>query len=177
VLHSAVPVLSAASAAMVANVTSLSDAVTGGLCNRVLVSALVSDSSGLVVGQYQDAVSYTKASTTGSKWNLIGNGKKLELAIYPSAFLDLADDGTLGTATSPNLGVGIQTHLQAQSDASVPVKLLDSATLQTPGGISIPLAVAGLTLATGFVPLSHVLWLGAQDAAGRRYFSSYTLTP
>ncbi|MGS0758265.1 hypothetical protein ACVBEH_28330, partial [Roseateles sp. GG27B] len=102
------------------------DVVTGGLCNRVLVSAPVSDSSGVVVGQYQDAVSYSKASTTGSKWNLIGNGKKLELAIYPLAFMALAADATLSSALSPNPGVGIQTYFQAQSDAAVPVKLLDS---------------------------------------------------
>ncbi|MGS0755609.1 hypothetical protein ACVBEH_13550, partial [Roseateles sp. GG27B] len=39
------------------------------------------------------------------------------------------------------------------------------------------LDIAGLTLASGFVPLSYELWLGAQDGAGRHYFTRYTLTP
>lgn len=170
------------------------DVVTGGLCNRVLVSAPVSDSSGVVVGQYQDAVSYSKASTTGSKWNLIGNGKKLELAIYPLAFMALAADATLSSALSPNPGVGIQTYFQAQSDAAVPVKLLDSATLQTPGGFSIPFAycgrvqlcISGTAGATVVVPTggigdtslqrAAVGWIGGADSVrGAKYIASYSL--
>jgi hypothetical protein len=170
------------------------DVVTGGLCNRVLVSAPVSDSTGVVVGQYQDAVSYTKASVTGSKWNLIGNGKKLELAVYPLAFLALAADATPSTALSPNPGVGIQTYIQAQSDAAVPVKLLSSATLQTPGGFSIPFANCGQVQlcisstagATTLVPTGGIAdtalqraavgWIGGADSVrGAKYIASYTL--
>ena len=170
------------------------DTVTGGLCNRVLVSAPVSDSSGVVVGQYQDAVSYNKTSATGSKWNLIGNGKKLELAVYPLAFLALAADATLSTTISPNPGVGIQTYLQAQSDAVVPLKLLNSATLQMPGGFSIPFAYCGrvqlcissTTGATAVVPTggigdtslqrAAVGWIGGADSVrGAKYIASYSL--
>jgi len=166
------------------------NAVSGGLCNRVQVAAPVSDSSGTVVDIFTDAVSYNKSSATGSKWNLIGNGRDIAVAAYPLALLALNADGATSSAISPNPGVGIQVEIQAQ-DASGG-QVLTTATMQTPGGYSIPFAYCtrpllcisntpGATLLTptggiGDTALqqSAVGWIGSADSvAGAKYVASY----
>ncbi len=176
-------------------VTGCADAaVSGGLCNRVMVAAPVSDSSGTVVDVYADAVSFNKNSTTGSRWNLIGNGRDIAINAYPLAFLALNADASLSAAISPNPGVGIQIEIQAQSRDTPPVQLLTTATVQTPGGFSIPFAYCtmglmcisstpGATLLTptggiGDTALQQaaVGWIGSADSvAGARYIASYKL--
>src|SRR6202008_2031121 len=50
------------------------DVPAAGNCTRVLVGAVISDSTGTVVDVFSDAVSYNKSATTTNKWNLQGNG-------------------------------------------------------------------------------------------------------
>lgn len=168
------------------------DVVTGGLCKRVLVSAPISDSTGTVVELFSDAISYNKTSTSGSVWNLIGNGKKLELASYPLAYLALAADGTLSTSSSPNPAAGIQLLIQAQDSSGA--KLMDTATVQTPGGFSIPFGycaqpqlcisstpgasnlIASGGVADTVLQQSSVGWIGGADTVrNAKFIATYTL--
>lgn len=174
------------------------DAPAAGNCSRVLVGALVSDSSGTVVDVFSDAVSYSKTATTTNKWNLIGNGKKLSVGVYPLAFTALNADGTADTALSPNPGVGLQVEIQAQMPDPLPInpptQLLTTATVQLPGGFSIPMgycnrpllcvsATPGVSslLATGgvgdiAVQRAAVGWVGTADSVrGAKYIISYSL--
>lgn len=175
------------------------DAPASGNCTKVLVSALISDSSGAVVDVFADAVSYNKAATTTNKWNLIGNGKKLAFAVYPLGFLALNADGTASSAVVPNPGIGLQVEIQAQTPDPIPsnpaVQLLTSATVQLPGGFSIPfgycsrplLCVSSTTGATSLIPTggvgdvaiqrSAVGWIGTVDSVrGAKFLASYTLS-
>lgn len=174
------------------------DAPASGNCTKVLVSALVSDSTGAVVDVFADAVSFNKAATTPNKWNLIGNGKKLSFAVHPLAFLALTADGTSSSAVVPNPGIGLQVEIQAQTPDPIPgnpgTQLLTSATLQLPGGFSIPfgycsrpmLCVSSTTGATSLIPTggvgdvaiqrSAVGWIGGVDSVrGARFVASYTI--
>jgi len=170
------------------------DTVSGGLCKRVLVAAPISDVSGTVVDTFSDAVSYSKTSTTGSVWNLIGNGKKLALAVYPLAFQALAADGASSTAITPNPAVGLQIIIQSQLEGST-TPLLTQATVQTPGGFSIPFANCGQVQlcisstagATSLVPTggladtalqqSAVGWIGSADSVrNAKYMVTYSLS-
>lgn len=167
-------------------------AASGGACARLSVSAAVSDASGAVIEVYSDAVAFNKASTSGSKWNLIGNGKKLGFAVYPLAFLAMNADASLSSAISPNPGIGVQLEIQAQGAAGA--KLLNTATVQAPGVNSIPFAYCGRPLlcisttpgATVLVPTggsgdtalqqAAVGWVGSADSLrGARYIGSWTL--
>lgn len=174
------------------------DAPATGNCARVLVGALVSDSSGTVVDVFSDAVSYNKSATTSNKWNLIGNGKKLSVAVVPLAFKSLNADGTSSSAATPNPGIGLQVEIQAQSPdptpGNPPLQLLASATLQLPGGFSIPFAYCDRPLlcvsatpgATSLVPTggvgdlaiqrSSVGWIGSADTVrAAKFIASYTV--
>jgi hypothetical protein len=174
------------------------DAPTGGNCAKLLVGALVSDSSGAVVGHFSDAVSYNKAATTTNKWNLAGNGKKLAVAVHPLGFMALTAEGTASTAVSPNPGIGLQVEIQAQAPDPIPinppVQLLSSATVQLPGGFSIPfgycnrplLCVSTTPGATNLIPTggvgdlaiqrSAVGWIGSVDSVGgAKYLVNYAI--
>jgi hypothetical protein len=175
------------------------DAPASGNCSKVLVSALVSDSSGAVVDVFADAVSFNKAATTTNKWNLIGNGKKLAFGVLPLAFLALNADGSTSSAVVPNPGIGLQVEIQGQTPDPIPtnpaVQLLSSATVQLPGGFSIPfgycsrplLCVSGTTGATSLIPTggvgdiaiqrSAVGWIGSVDSIrGAKFTASYTIS-
>ncbi|MBW8843939.1 MAG: hypothetical protein JF607_03050 [Burkholderiales bacterium] len=175
------------------------DAPAAGNCAKVLVGAVISDSTGTVVDLFSDAVSYNKAATTTNKWNLIGNGKKLAVAVYPLAFTALNADGSADTALSPNPGIGLQVEIQAQTPDPIPVNppipLLSSATLQLPGGFSIPfgycsrpfLCVSSTTGATSLIPTggvgdlaiqrAAVGWIGTADSVrGAKYPITYTIS-
>ena len=174
------------------------DAPMAGNCTKVLVGAVVSDSTGAVVDLFTDAVSYNKAATTTNKWNLIGNGKKLAVAVHPLEFLALNADGTASTAVSPNPGVGLQVEIQAQTPdplpTNPPVQLISSATVQLPGGFSIPfgycsrplLCVSSTPGATSLTPTggvgdlaiqrAAVGWIGSVDSVrGAKHLISYTI--
>lgn len=174
------------------------DAPTAGNCAKVLVGAIVSDSTGAVVDVFLDAVSYNKAATTTNKWNLIGNGKKLAFAVHPLAFLALNADGTASSAVVPNPGIGLQVEIQAQTADPIPgippTQLLSSATVQLPGGFSIPfgycsrpnLCVSSTPGATNLIPTggvgdlaiqrAAVGWIGSVDSVrGARFIASYTI--
>jgi hypothetical protein len=174
------------------------DVPAAGNCAKVLVGAPVSDSSGAVVDLFSDAVSYNKAATTTNKWNLIGNGKKLAVGVYPLAFAALKGDGTSDATLSPNPGVGLQVEIQAQTPDPIPVnppiQLLSSATVQLPGGFSIPfgycsrplLCVSSTPGATSLTPTggvgdiaiqrSAIGWIGAVDSLrGAKYLINYTI--
>ena len=122
------------------------DAPAAGNCAKVLVGAVISDSTGTVVDLFSDAVSYNKAATTTNKWNLIGNGKKLAVGVHPLGFLALAAEGTASTAVSPNPGIGLQVEIQAQTPDPIPVnppvQLISSATVQLPAASASPSAIA-----------------------------------
>lgn len=174
------------------------DTPATGNCAKVLVSALISDSTGAVVDIFADAVSYNKAATTTNKWNLIGNGKKLAFAVYPLGFLALNADGTASSAVVPNPGIGLQVEIQAQTPDPIPtnpaVQLISAATVQLPGGFSIPfgycsrpmLCVSGTTGATSLIPTggvgdlaiqrAAVGWIGSVDSVrSAKFVASYTL--
>ena len=174
------------------------DAPATGTCSEVLVGALVSDTSGTVVDVFSDAVSYNKSATTTNKWNLVGNGKKLAVAVHPLGFAARKSDGTPDTSLSPNPGIGLQVEIQAQSPdplpTNPPTQLLSSATVQLPGGFSIPFGycgrpwlclspTAGATslIATGGVgdlaiQRAAVGWVGGADSTrGARFVVNYTL--
>jgi hypothetical protein len=174
------------------------DAPAAGNCAKVLVGAVISDSTGTVVDLFSDAVSYNKAATTTNKWNLIGNGKKLAVAVHPLGFLALTAEGTSSTAVSPNPGIGLQVEIQAQTPDPIPVnppvQLLSSATVQLPGGFSIPfgycsrphLCVSTTPGATNLIPTggvgdlaiqrSAVGWIGSVDSVrGAKYIVSYSI--
>ncbi|MCV2349190.1 hypothetical protein [Paucibacter sp. Y2R2-4] len=173
------------------------DSVTAGLCLKVLFSALVTDNKGSAVAVLSDAISYNKSSTTGSKWNLVGNGKKLDLAVYPMAFLALEGSGALSISQVPNPSLGLQFEIQAQKPAvgdALPTKLMDSATVQTPGGFGLGFAYCrrallclsktpGATLQdpTGditdtAVQKANVAWIGPADGQrGGKYTVAYSI--
>ncbi|WP_457391711.1 hypothetical protein [Roseateles sp. P5_E1] len=175
------------------------DAPTAGNCAKVLVGAVISDSTGAVVDLFSDAVSYNKSATTTNKWNLIGNGKKLAVGVYPLGFLALNADGTASSAVVPNPGIGLQVEVQAQTADPVPgipaTQLLSSATVQLPGGFSIPfgycnrllLCVSSTPGATNLIPTggvgdiaiqrSAVGWIGSADSVrGAKFIASYTIS-
>ncbi|WP_457324224.1 hypothetical protein [Roseateles sp. P5_E11] len=175
------------------------DAPTAGNCAKVLVGAVISDSTGAVVDLFSDAVSYNKSATTTNKWNLIGNGKKLAVGVYPLGFLALNADGTASGAVVPNPGIGLQVEVQAQTADPVPgipaTQLLSSATVQLPGGFSIPfgycnrllLCVSSTPGATNLIPTggvgdiaiqrSAVGWIGSADSVrGAKFIASYTIS-
>lgn len=174
------------------------DTPASGNCTKVLVSALVSDSSGAVVDVFADAVSYNKSATTTNKWNLIGNGKKLAFGVSPLAFLALGADGTTSSTVSPNPGIGLQVEIQAQTPDPIPsnpaIQLLSSATVQLPGGFSIPfgycsrpnLCVSSTTGATSLIPTggvgdvaiqrAAVGWIGTVDSVrAAKFIATYSI--
>ncbi len=174
------------------------DAPATGTCGKVLVGALVSDTSGTVVDVFSDAVSYNKSATTTNKWNLVGNGKKLAVAVHPLAFAARKSDGTPDASLSPNPGIGLQVEVQAQTPdplpTNPPTQLLSAATVQLPGGFSIPFGycnrpwlclspTAGATnlIATGGVgdlaiQRAAVGWVGGADSTrGAKFVVNYTL--
>ena len=175
------------------------DAPTAGNCAKVLVGAVISDSTGAVVDLFSDAVSYNKSATTTNKWNLIGNGKKLSVAVYPLGFMALDADGTPSGAVVPNPGIGLQVEIQAQSADPIPgippTQLLSSATVQLPGGFSIPfgycnrlmLCVSSTPGATNLIPTggvgdvaiqrAAVGWIGSVDSVrGAKFITSYSIS-
>jgi len=174
------------------------DTPATGNCSKLLVGALVSDSTGTVVDQFTDVVSYNKAATTINKWNLVGNGKKLSVAVYPLAFAARSGDGTADASLSPNPGIGLQIEIQAQTPDPIPVnppvQLLTSATVQMPGNYSVPfgycsrpwLCVSGTAGATSLIPTggvgdlaiqrAAVGWVGTADSVrGAKYLVNYTI--
>lgn len=168
---------------------------TGGACTRVLVAAPITDSSGAVVELYSDAVKYTKTPAAGvPNWNLYGNGKPVEFAIHPMLWQELAGDGSPASGTAVVPVPGVQVLLGSFNADSPAVKVLDSATVQTPGGFSMALAHCTLTYlcltstngSTSTVPTGkaadHVLrqgtlgWIGAADVLkGAKYVATYTI--
>ena len=174
------------------------DAPAAGNCAKVLVGAQVSDSSGAIVDLFTDAVSYSKTATTTNKWNLIGNGKKLAVAVHPLGFLALNADGSISTAVVPNPGIGLQVEIQSQTPDVIPtnppIQLLSSATVQLPGGFSIPfgycnrplLCVSTTPGATSLIPTggvgdiaiqrAAVGWIGSVDSVrGAKFLVNYTM--
>lgn len=173
------------------------DAPSTGTCAKVQVGASVSDSTGAVVELFSDVVSYNKAATTSNKWNLVGNGKTLAVAVYPLAFLAVNADGSSSPALSPNPGIGLQVEIQAQQPDPIPVnppiQLLSSATLQLPSNFSIPfgycgrpqLCVSTTAGATNLIPTggagdlaiqrAAVGWIGTADSVrGARYLINFS---
>jgi len=99
------------------------------------------------------------------------------LAAKPLTASDITASGGLTLswsdwiAANPDLHVFLARMLVSSatsyvySDAALPV--------MTGTGIRIP----KLTLPSGFVPTRYQVWLGAQDAIGRRYFSQFSAAP
>ncbi|KQW51991.1 MULTISPECIES: carboxypeptidase-like regulatory domain-containing protein [unclassified Roseateles] len=173
------------------------DAPATGNCAKVMVGAVISDSTGTVVELFSDVVSFNKAATTTNKWNLVGNGKKLAVAVQPLGFMALNADGTASTAVVPNPGIGLQVEIQAQTPdplpGNPPIPLISAATVQLPGGFSIPfgycnrpqLCVSTTPGATNLIPTggvgdlaiqrSAVGWIGSVDSVrGAKYLINYS---
>jgi hypothetical protein len=166
------------------------DAPASGNCAKVLVGALVSDSSGNTVELFTDAVGFNKAATTTHKWNLVGNGRRLAVAVHPLAYIARRADGSADATLSPSPAVGLQAEIQAQGPAPLPT----TATLQLPGGFSIPfgacerpwLCVSSTPGATDLTPTGGITdhaiqraavgWVGSADSVrGARYAVSYAI--
>ena len=64
-------------------------------CNRLMVSALITNNSGMVVGYLSDAVSYDNGSNT---WLFIGNGLLSDFNLYHAAYITYGLDGNPTTA-------------------------------------------------------------------------------
>lgn len=153
------------------------DTPAAGSCSKLLVGATISDATGTVVDLFTDALSYNKSATTTHKWNLVGNGKKLAVAVHPLAFSARKADGSSDAALVPNPGIGLQVEIQAQVPDPIPVnppvQLMSSATVQLPGGFSIPfgycsrpqLCVSSTTGATSLIATGSVGDLAIQRAA------------
>jgi hypothetical protein len=173
------------------------DAPATGSCSKLMVGALISDSTGATVDLFSDVVTYNKSATTTNKWNLAGNGKKLSVGVYPLGFAAKTADGTADTSLSPNPGNGLQVEIQAQQPDSLPtnppVQILGSATVQMPGNYSVPFgycsrpwlcvsSTPGATslIATGGVgdvaiQSSSVGWVGSADGVrAAKYLVNYT---
>ncbi|MCE4554706.1 carboxypeptidase-like regulatory domain-containing protein [Pelomonas cellulosilytica] len=174
------------------------DAPAASDCARVLVGAIVSDSTGAVIDVFSDAIRFNKAATTTNKWNLAGNGKKLSFSVLPLAFAAKTADGTADTGLSPNPVIGLQIEVQAQTldpaGVNPPTQLLTSAVVQLPGGFSIPfgycnrsqLCVSSTAGATDVTPAGGVAdvallrpaigWVGGADSTrAAKYTASYTV--
>ncbi|MDM4767344.1 hypothetical protein [Pelomonas sp. SE-A7] len=130
------------------------DQLASGDCKKVLVAAPVSDSTGKVVELFFDTLSYKATPATGmTKWSLVGNGRKRELAANPLHWIAFEPDGSVSSTVMPNPAAGVQVLVQALDYATPPNLLQSSATVQTPGGYSIPLAYCGrLYLCVSNVP-------------------------
>lgn len=176
------------------------DAPSAGACSRVLVAAPVLDSAGTVIDHFLDAVTYSKTSITTNKWNLTGNGKKLAVTVSSLAFIGFEADGSLSGSLVPNPGVGLMAEIQAQKpDPTIPtnppIKLMDTATLQMPGGFSIAfgycnrpsLCISNTPGTTSLIPTggigdvaiqrSAVGWVGSADTVrGAHFRANYSLS-
>lgn len=81
-------------------------------CTKVRITSMVRDGSGNIRSIFENTANYVAAS---SSWSLVGNGRQVYWAIYPSTWLYLNGDGsTLSTSASgPNPGQGIQTTIRS----------------------------------------------------------------
>lgn len=165
-------------------------AVTGN-CTRIAVAALVSDSSGRVREVFSDVVSYSKTAPSGTPaFSFYGNGKALDFSVQPAAWLARAADGSLDAAAGS--GAGVRVQVQGQDGHGTQV--IESATVQTPGGFSIALAACAqpmlcISAVPGAVsvpalgnPLDTLVspavvgWLGGGDALrNARYQATYAI--
>lgn len=175
-------------------VTGCADEVQAkGTCAKVQVAAQVSDSSGVVSDLFSDVLTYNKTPAAGvPAWGLVGNGKSIDFQVRASSWLGLEADGgtSSGAAGTPSSGVVLAVKGQDATGAD----LIDSATVQTPGGFSIAMAScgqprlclatkAGATSATATGALADNLlqpasvgWVGGADTLrGAKYVVSYTL--
>jgi hypothetical protein len=175
-------------------VTGCADDVQGkGTCAKVQVAAQVTDSSGVVTDLFSDVLSYSKTPAAGvPAWGLAGNGKSLPFQVRAASWLGLEADGgaSTGAAGTPSSGVVLGLAGQVGSGSSV----IDSATVQTPGGFSIALAScgqpllclttkAGATTATATGALADNLlqpatvgWVGGTDTQrNAKYVASYSI--
>lgn len=172
------------------------DSLTAGQCVKLSFTALLTDASGAVAAVLSDALSFNKASTTGSKWNVVGNGRKLDLAVQPMAYLALESTGALSSSQTPNPSMGLLFEFQAQKPGSgdeAPTQLLESATVQAPGGFSLGFAycaqpllclaktpgavsqVASGDISDTAVQKAKVAWMGPSDSLrGARFLVSST---
>lgn len=98
-------------------------------CTKLVVAARVTDSTGRLVGQWTDVVSYITSPT--ARWLPVGNGQPAGVAVRAAAWLDLQANGLPATDMVANPRLGVQLLV----GDGVP-----SATLQTPGGYTLPLA-------------------------------------
>lgn len=107
-------------------------------CARPTVSAPVLSSSGELKGFFSSAVGYNAKNTPA--WGLLGNGRKLGFAVVPASWLALEANGAASTGLSAgNPSAGVKLLMRSTGNGAT----LDKATVQTPGGFSIPLANCG----------------------------------
>lgn len=107
----------------------LDEAISYTSCTKLVVAARVTDSAGRLAGQWTDVVSYLTSPT--ARWLPVGNGQPAAVALRSAAWLDLQANGLPATDMVANPRLGVQLLV----GDGVP-----SATLQTPGGYTLPLA-------------------------------------
>lgn len=175
------------------------DPVAAKTCNRVVVSALLTNQAGEIVDVLTDAVSFTTPvapSTVG--WRLAGNNLGASVQVLPVGVLalDAALAPVASSVASPNPGGGVQVLARAQDFAAPAAPAIDRLFVQIPSGFSVRLAACSqaelcvapstasgtaTVVATGSLPDSLVDpattgWLSSVDAVrGARYVSSYSL--
>ena len=169
------------------------DVQAKGTCAKVQVAALVTDSTGTVKDLFTNVVSYSKTPAAGvPAWGLVGNGKAVDFQVRALSWLGLQADGSPSTGAAGSPSSGVQLALMGQDREGN--KLLDSATVQTPGGFSIALAAcgqpqpclaakAGAITATATGAIADTLlqpasvgWVGGADTLrNAKYVASYTL--
>lgn len=156
-------------------------------CTNVAVAAVVTDVNGNVVDLYSDGVAYSK--TTTPNWLISGNGRYAQVGVYPVAYLQLGEDGSLTSTTGSNPGTGLQVNILAQNSAGT--EIVGNSAVQLLSDQSVPFAYCGVAmlclwtnpsvLPTATGNLSDTLlqpptlgWLGSVDAVvGAKYVVNY----
>ena len=112
--------------------------VVANKCEKVVVSALVTDTAGRKVEVFSDAIVYDKTDPKKLHWALAGNGNNAGFAVYPVAIATFGLNGAPATslAAKPSAGVQLVISLAAGDTAT--------RTVQIPSGYSIPMAYCGL---------------------------------
>lgn len=106
-------------------------------CDKVAVSALVTDATGQRVEVLGDVATY--ATNTTPNWTLVGNGLTSDLTIFPVAYATYGLNGVLATGSTANPGYGVQVILAVGAGDTT------SRTVQFPSGYSVQFAYCNLS--------------------------------
>jgi len=113
--------------------------VVANKCDKVVVSALVTDTLGRKVEVFNDAIAYdSKTNTKLPHWVLVGNGNNAGFAVYPVVYATFGLNGVLATSLAAQPGSGVQVVISLAAGDTA------TRTVQIPSGYSIPMAYCNL---------------------------------